>query len=83
MITIKTIKAITFRIRNTISNCYNSLLKDGYDYIEGDIRLTCSGKCCTLGYKHNESGRPIINIIRTLSTGREPLEFIQKDEDIK
>ena len=77
MNTINAISSITFRIRNNINDCYNSLLKDGYEYIEGDIRFTCSGKCCALGYKLSEEGRPITNIIGTLSRGREPLEIIQ------
>ena len=42
---------ITFRIGNGINKCYDDLIKDGYEYIDGDIRDTCGGKFCALGVK--------------------------------
>ena len=77
MCTVNSISDITFRIRNNIDDCYNSLLKEGYEYIEGDIRLTCDGKCCALGYKLNGKEEPVTNIIGTISDGREPQQIIQ------
>ena len=72
------ITSISFRTGHNINDCYNSLLSDGYDYIEGDIRSTCGGKFCTLGIKREGGGiPPITNIIGTLSKGREPKDFIQ------
>ena len=70
---------ITFRIENGINKCYDDLIKDGYEYIDGDIRDTCGGKFCALGVKkyNGNSGAPITNIIGTLSKGREPLEIKQ------
>ena len=70
---------ITFRIGNGINKCYNDLIKDGYEYIDGDIRDTCGGKFCAIGVKkyNGNSGAPITNIIGTLSKGREPLEIKQ------
>ena len=71
------ITSISFRTGNKLDDCYNRLLKDGYDYIEGDIRATCGGKFCALGIKTNGENLPITNIIGTLSKGREPNEIWQ------
>ena len=73
------ITSISFRIGDDIDTCYNKLMDDGYDYIEGDIRWTCGGKFCAIGIKNFSrfNGPPITNIIGTISKVREPNEITQ------